>query len=321
MKRLYPTLILAIAAVTAAPAQTGPFIAITRPTDGDHVQAPREPVILEGTCSKDIVSVTVEYYWRELDYDKSSDQDLSLVDSYTLKKFVPGSGSFLYRIFPSLGNLGLGTNLYKVIGKTASGLSVISSVQIYSSEHVGERAKPVIYLYPERAERVFVNVQPREGVSVSDPPLGTGWNVDAHPDGRIVNVADGKTYPYLFWESPDAAAPFSFKEGFVVERAGLEAFFRIALAKLGLIDREIADFLEFWLPLLNDYEWYHLAFWPKDRLDAEAPLTVIPAPDTVIRVYFDHRGLDGPISVPAQRLDTAERRGFTVVEWGGRKYR
>ena len=51
-----------------------------------------------------------------------------------------------------------------------------------------------------------------------------------------------------------------------------------------------------------------------------APLTITPAPQTVIRVFFDSKPLDAPIQITPQQLTPKQRVGFTVVEWGGMKY-
>ena len=47
------------------------------------------------------------------------------------------------------------------------------------------------------------------------------------------------------------------------------------------------------------------------------PLEINPNPDTIIRVLMIFRGLESPMEVEEQKLDTPERKGFTVVEWGG----
>ena len=46
-------------------------------------------------------------------------------------------------------------------------------------------------------------------------------------------------------------------------------------------------------------------------------LTVEPAPDTVLRVFMAYQPLEYPIRVLPQKLETVERTGFTLVEWGG----
>ena len=47
------------------------------------------------------------------------------------------------------------------------------------------------------------------------------------------------------------------------------------------------------------------------------PLEISPKPDSVIRVMMAYRKIVGPFEVTEQKLETPERKGFTVVEWGG----
>ena len=47
------------------------------------------------------------------------------------------------------------------------------------------------------------------------------------------------------------------------------------------------------------------------------PLEITPMPDTVIRVLMTFKGLEKPIDVKEQMINTPTRNGFTVVEWGG----
>ena len=49
------------------------------------------------------------------------------------------------------------------------------------------------------------------------------------------------------------------------------------------------------------------------------PLQVTPKPDSIIRVMMDWKGLEEPIKVQEQELETPSREGYTVVEWGGTK--
>jgi len=314
---------LALVALSAASVQAQGFIRITTPADDEvGIANINEPVLLEGECSPDIAAVSIRYFFTpSQDLRRGADaRPLELVETYRLTKYVPGSGRFLYRIYPSLGNLGCGTNQYVVVGMDAGGRELTDEVRVMSYQYFGEKAKPVIYLYTEAESDVRVSVRPREGVSVSDPPIGSGWSVIARPDGRITNKADGKDYPYLFWESPDASPPFSYRHGFVVAKADLEPFFSRTLAALGLSPAETADFIGYWLMALADHPWYHFYFFPRERIDAEAPLEVSPVPDTVLRVFFDYRGLEAPVEVEPQVLDAPARVGFVVVEWGGRKY-
>jgi hypothetical protein len=58
-----------------------------------------------------------------------------------------------------------------------------------------------------------------------------------------------------------------------------------------------------------------IRFETKAEQDENMPLNITPAPDTVIRVMMDWKAVDEPIDIPEQKLDTPERKGFTVVEW------
>ena len=64
----------------------------------------------------------------------------------------------------------------------------------------GECGKPVIYLYPTTTTNIDVSLAPQGGFTKTEPAYGNGWHVTAQPDGTLTNLADGLTYPYLFWE-------------------------------------------------------------------------------------------------------------------------
>lgn len=181
---------------------------------------------------------------------------------------------------------------------------------------MAEMGKPVIYLYPEEVTQVSVEVEPTHGISVSDPDYGEGWTVVAYPDGELVNLDDGEVYPYLFWEglSLDYVMP---EEGFVVAQGEVESFLEEALGDLGLNEGETADFMEFWYPRFEGAPYYFVTFMPQEDFEELAPLTVEPAPDTVIRVYMDFLPLAAPVDVVEPELSAPARDGFTVIEWGG----
>ena len=179
-----------------------------------------------------------------------------------------------------------------------------------------ECGKPVIYLYPEHEQNVSVRVEPVGGLTVSDPPYKNGWTVRATPESVLHNYADGKTYPYLFWEGDGGAYERSTK-GFVVERSQVHATMVDALKREGLNEKETADFLEFWEPKLAASPWTFVTFVPQEQFDKMAPLSVTPVPDTVIRVFMDYAPLEGPLSVEPLKRVAPARKGFTVVEWGG----
>ena len=47
------------------------------------------------------------------------------------------------------------------------------------------------------------------------------------------------------------------------------------------------------------------------------PLIITPKPDTLIRINMEYMPLDSVIDIKEQQLIKADRKGYTVVEWGG----
>ncbi|MFH0952618.1 MAG: hypothetical protein V1838_05605 [Patescibacteria group bacterium] len=179
-----------------------------------------------------------------------------------------------------------------------------------------ECGKPVIYLYPKTEMAVNVKVEPNGGFSITEPEYPSdGWSVTAYPDGSIKNE-DGAYYPYLFWEGVgmNYLRP---NKGFVVPVSEVETLLDEKLSLLGMVDNEIADFKEFWLPRMQAAPYYFVTFVDQAVFDQLAPLTVTPRADSVIRVFMDYQPLAGPISVQPLAISTPVRHGFTVVEWGG----
>lgn len=176
-------------------------------------------------------------------------------------------------------------------------------------------AKPVIYLYPEKAQETRVNVELIAGTfTVTEPALQDGWQVTAYPDGTLVDE-DGRTWPYLFWEA-DSQGEFQFEEGFVVPGQDTGAFLEKALAVLGLNEKERQDFLEYWLPLMEKNPYNQIAF-QQEEYTSLAALIIDPAPDTLIRVFMAWKGLQEPVEMKEQVLTPVSRQGYTAVEWGG----
>ena len=175
-------------------------------------------------------------------------------------------------------------------------------------------AKPVIYLYPEAETRVEVKLDLEGRLSCAYPAYDGGWTVTAAPDGTLTDAA-GQTYSYLYWEGESGGA-FDFSRGFCVAGRDTAAFLEEALAELGLNRREANEFIVYWLPLMQDNAWNLISFQGAAYTD-RARLEVSPAPDTLIRVFMAWRALEAPVEIEPQELTAPERKGFTVVEWGG----
>lgn len=176
--------------------------------------------------------------------------------------------------------------------------------------------EPILYLYPEKEEKVEVKLGEEIAVTASYPAYRGGWSVIAQPDGELFDAHSGRRMPYLFWEGHSYVLPSETK-GFVVKGAEVREFLEKTLPQLGLNEKETRDFVTVWAPKLNSSPYYFLTFLERSVADRYYPLNIQPQPDTTIRVLMDYRPLNAPMYVaPLELAQALERRGFTAVEWG-----
>ena len=175
--------------------------------------------------------------------------------------------------------------------------------------------KPVIYLYPTEIMDVTVRLEFSGILDFTYPTYHDGWSVTAHPDGTIINHGDGREYSYLFWEGR-GNTQYRFDEGFVVKGSDTVVFLQETLACMGLIPKEYNEFIVYWLPYMQNNPYNIISFQGSDYTDA-AKLTIFPEPDSVLRVFMTFKASDEPVEIQPQVLKPFERKGFTVVEWGG----
>ena len=199
-------------------------------------------------------------------------------------------------------------------------LSVLVLLTLCACEprEVDANEKPVIYLYPETETRVTVKLDLSGELTCTYPDYDGGWTVTAAPDGTLTDE-HGQTYNYLYWEGEGTEA-YDFSKGFCVAGSDTAAFLEDALDRLGLTRREANEFLVYWLPRMQDNP-YNLIAFQQEAYTESAKLTVSPRPDSVLRVFMAWKPLARPVDVPAQTLPGFERRGFTLVEWGGAEVR
>lgn len=175
--------------------------------------------------------------------------------------------------------------------------------------------KPVIYLYPEKAEEVSVWLDYDGELICTYPAYENGWHVIARPDGTLQDLRDGQEYSYLFWEGT-ADTQYDMSTGFVVKGDDTAAFLQEKLSELGLTPAEYNEFIVYWLPKMQENPWNLITF-QTDAYTSQAALHIEPEPDSVIRVFMVYQALEKPIDVPEPVLRSVSREGFTVVEWGG----
>lgn len=179
--------------------------------------------------------------------------------------------------------------------------------------------KPVVYLYPEVATRVHVRLELEGGELVAHYPKmhDDGWAVLASPDGELVDEASGRHHRYLFWEATRAGWELDPNHAHCVPGDAAAAFMERVCERYALTDAECGDFVTYWLPALARNPYNVIELVDEGTYAAYARLHVTPTPDTVIRPFMIFRRSETPVDVGAPALPQRERKGFTVVEWGG----
>lgn len=175
--------------------------------------------------------------------------------------------------------------------------------------------KPNIYLYPLKEEKINVSIEFDGKIIASYPKYNNGWSVIAKENGELKNLQDNRSYSYLFWEG-SYKKNWDIKEGFLVKGTDTASFLQEKLEYMGLIPKEYNEFIVYWLPIMEKNKYNYISF-VNEEYSKEIKLNVEPKPDKVIRIFMVFKGLNNEIKFDEQKLTKNERKGFTVVEWGG----
>jgi hypothetical protein len=171
--------------------------------------------------------------------------------------------------------------------------------------------KPAVYLYPEKEMNISVNVEVNGKLTFTEPEYKNGWTVNVKPDGTIDNK-----YDYLFYEA-DLNKIELPEEGWVVEYTKIEKWFDEYLPQLGLIEKEIKQFKEYWMKDLKKANYYEIKLLGNNFLEENMKLKIIPEPQTILRLNFFFKPLSVKKEIKSPEIYKIERKGFTVIEWGG----
>lgn len=189
----------------------------------------------------------------------------------------------------------------------------------YGNNRLPMEAKPVIYLYPTKTENISVKLFHDGELTSTYPNYDksiNGWEVTANPDGSLVNHSDGLSYSYLFWEGKSNTDFSKFNDGFIVKGSDTRTFLQKTLKDLGLTAKEYNEMIVFWLPKMENNKYNLIHFAGKEYTDG-AKLSISPTPDSMLRVFMVYKAVDKYQQIKSQTISSFERKGFTVVEWGG----
>jgi hypothetical protein len=174
--------------------------------------------------------------------------------------------------------------------------------------------KPNIYIYPTEKMQLSVNLSfPLGGnILTSIPDYNTGWNVTVEPSGEIDNI-----YTYLFYESSQPAV-WQTESGWQVKQAELTRFFTSNLVSYGFSEQEIIDFIDYWIPLFKDKEYYTIYPQTNVEIDQVISINFSTPPDKIMRLFYLVKGFDNKpiIELEEPVIPTFEPTGFYVTEWG-----
>lgn len=177
--------------------------------------------------------------------------------------------------------------------------------------------KPIIYLYPEDKTKISVILGNSDKITCSYPKYINVWNILAKPNGDLKDLSTGKDLYSLYYESKNIVDFKVEKEGFCIKGEDSANFLEEKLEQLGLNYKEKEEFIVYWLPKLEANKYNYIRFATVDEINENMPLEINPNPDKIIRVLMTFKGLENPINVQEQQLETQTRTGFVAVEWGG----
>lgn len=235
----------------------------------------------------------------------STDPNPTLVDSRIVSDSANGD-----TFYATISGITLHTDFY-VRAYAINATDIVYGSAIFTGPVV---LKPNIYLYPTEKMHVSVTLSfPLGGTMLTSiPAYHSGWNISVEPSGKIDNA-----YTFLFYESAQPSV-WQTNAGWQVQKAELTQFFTTNMTSYGFSKQEITDFIDYWIPLLVDKEYYTIYPQTNKEIDQAISINFSTSPDNIMRLFYLIKGFDNK---PAQELEEPvipgfERTGFHVTEWG-----
>ena len=179
--------------------------------------------------------------------------------------------------------------------------------------------KPVIYLYTPIETKVSLKINFKGTLQTTFPKYDDGWEVIVQPNGQIFDVKTKRNYTSLFWDGAQnlSAEHYNYKNGFVVDKENLAHFLIEKLELIGLNTTETNEFVQFWLPIMDKNDFNLVHFLINDDYNSISQNIVDPKPTTSLRIFMEFAKVEKNLKIEPQKLYKTNRKGFTLVEWGG----
>lgn len=178
--------------------------------------------------------------------------------------------------------------------------------------------KPIMYVYPTKEMDLTIKLKNDKLLTHTYPKYNDSWNIRVDTNGNIYDYKTNRNYYALYWEAIDNSE-INMNEGFIVEGKDTVKFLEEKLEYLGLNEREINEFIIYWIDKLENNKYNYIRFRCLEEVNKYMPLEFSENPDTLVRIIMDYKPLDKKVNIKEQKLEKVLRNGFTIVEWGGRK--
>lgn len=180
--------------------------------------------------------------------------------------------------------------------------------------------KPVIYLYPKDTTIFNLSLNYKGDLKMTYPPMqNNNWNVKASPNGNL--WCGQKLVRYLFWDGvmDNSQINYNQSEGFILSSSQLISFFEEKLTQAGLNSMEIADFITFWIPMMQENDTVYIHFLFTEDYDQVATLNITPKPDSMLRLFMLWSPVNDQLehTITPQRIPRFNRSNNALIEWGG----
>ncbi len=202
--------------------------------------------------------------------------------------------------------------------------------------------KPAIYLYSEKPTQVSIKLDKTIKYDITIPKYKNGWRVQTEQNGIIKDLQPKYTkcsklpdtfgfeyakesceinqYPYIYWDGMQLTKPIPKKDyGFIVKKEDIETFLTAKADELKFNEAEKKEFVRYWNKTALDKNWkkYKIYFLQNEEVQNLYPLYVEPTPESINRVQIIISKAKRQDKPYPQTLKPIERKGFTLVEWGG----
>ena len=230
---------------------------------------------------------------------------------------IPITENLIYYYFPGTSEIVLANFEFKNQHELELDFYTVKNEQIMVVD------KPVIYLYSTQPTNVNLSIDFKGDLTFMYPRYDNGWQVNVSKKG-IQNQADQKIYPYLFWEGILSELGFvttsTGMEGYFIQTDSTISFLENTLTQLGLNQTEMTDFITFWDHKLKNIDTQPSNFWwmKLTRMKLQELMSILP--QIPCRIYLLFQGSEIELKqnfLTAPVLKPFDRKGFTLVEWGG----